>query len=63
MTISQIKKCAFVFALPPYFVEYARNISHMEVLIRVKYEITDSVRSLIPIMTELAVWGNSLNSK
>ncbi|MCD7806367.1 MAG: winged helix-turn-helix transcriptional regulator [Lachnospiraceae bacterium] len=32
----------------------------MEVPIRVEYEITDSVRSLIPILTELAVWGNNL---
>ncbi|MCD7749547.1 MAG: winged helix-turn-helix transcriptional regulator [Oscillospiraceae bacterium] len=35
----------------------------MEVPIRVEYEITDAVRSLIPILSELAVWGSNLNSK
>ncbi|MCD8214196.1 MAG: helix-turn-helix transcriptional regulator [Clostridiales bacterium] len=35
----------------------------MEVPIRVEYEITDSVRSLIPILSELALWGNSLKCR
>ncbi len=33
---------------------------YVEVPIRVEYEITDTVRSLMPIMTELAVWGSKL---
>ncbi len=33
---------------------------YAEVPIRVEYEITDSTRSLIPILTELAKWGNTL---
>ena len=37
-----------------------KRSEYMEVPIRVEYEITDSVRSLIPILMELAVWGNSL---
>jgi len=37
-----------------------KRTEYMEVPIRVEYEITDSVRSLIPILTEFAVWGNSL---
>lgn len=40
-----------------------KRTEYMEVPVRVEYEITDSVRSLIPILTELAVWGNGLNSK
>ena len=40
-----------------------KRSEYLEVPIRVEYEITDSVRSLIPILTELAVWGNSLNKK
>lgn len=40
-----------------------KRSEYMEVPIRVEYEITDSVRSLIPILMELAVWGNSLNNK
>lgn len=35
----------------------------MEIPIRVEYEITDSVRSLIPILSELALWGNSLKCR
>lgn len=35
----------------------------MEVPIRVEYEITDSVHSLIPILSELALWGNSLKCR
>ncbi|MCD8306934.1 MAG: helix-turn-helix transcriptional regulator [Clostridia bacterium] len=31
---------------------------YMEVPVRVEYEITESVQSLIPILTELAIWGN-----
>ncbi|MCD7847479.1 MAG: helix-turn-helix transcriptional regulator [Oscillospiraceae bacterium] len=37
-----------------------KRTEYMEVPIRVEYEITDSVRSLIPILTELAVWGSRL---
>ncbi|MCD8295641.1 MAG: helix-turn-helix transcriptional regulator [Clostridia bacterium] len=32
---------------------------YMEVPVRVEYEITGSVRSLTPILAELAVWGSS----
>ena len=32
---------------------------YSEVPIRVEYEVTDAVRSLMPILTELAVWGNN----
>ncbi len=38
-----------------------KRTEYMEVPIRVEYEITDSVHSLIPILTELAIWGNCLN--
>ncbi len=34
---------------------------YAEVPIRVEYETTDSARSLIPILAELARWGNTLN--
>ncbi len=37
-----------------------KRTEYMEVPIRVEYEITDSVRSLIPILTQLAVWRNGL---
>ncbi|MCD7724717.1 MAG: winged helix-turn-helix transcriptional regulator [Clostridiales bacterium] len=37
-----------------------KRTEYVEVPIRVEYEITDSVRSLIPILTELAVWGSNL---
>ncbi len=37
-----------------------KRTEYMEVPIRVEYEITDSVRSLIPILTELAAWGSKL---
>lgn len=37
-----------------------KRSEYMEVPIRVEYEITDSVRSLIPILIEFATWGNSL---
>ncbi|MCD8085726.1 MAG: helix-turn-helix transcriptional regulator [Clostridiales bacterium] len=40
-----------------------KRTEYMEVPIRVEYEVTDSVRSLIPILTELAVWGSSLDQK
>ncbi|MCC8015726.1 MAG: helix-turn-helix transcriptional regulator [Eubacterium sp.] len=40
-----------------------KRSEYMEVPIRVEYEITDSVRSLIPILSELALWGNSLKSR
>ncbi|MCD8160301.1 MAG: helix-turn-helix transcriptional regulator [Clostridiales bacterium] len=40
-----------------------KRTEYLEVPIRVEYEITDSVRSLIPILTELAVWGSSLDQK
>ena len=40
-----------------------KRTEYMEVPIRVEYEITDLVRSLMPIMTELALWGNSLNNQ
>ncbi len=33
---------------------------YAEVPIRVEYEITDTVSSLIPILAELASWGNNL---
>ncbi|MCD8286989.1 MAG: helix-turn-helix transcriptional regulator [Clostridia bacterium] len=35
---------------------------YMEVPVRVEYEITDSVQSLIPILAELAVWSNDFLS-
>ncbi|MCD7729120.1 MAG: helix-turn-helix transcriptional regulator [Clostridia bacterium] len=37
-----------------------KRTEYLEVPVRVEYEITDAVRSLIPILTELAVWGNSI---
>ncbi|MCD7763608.1 MAG: helix-turn-helix transcriptional regulator [Lachnospiraceae bacterium] len=37
-----------------------KRMEYLEVPVRVEYEITDSVRSLIPILTELAVWGSKL---
>ena len=37
-----------------------KRTEYLQVPIRVEYEITDSVRSLIPILVEFAVWGNSL---
>lgn len=37
-----------------------KRTEYMEVPVRVEYEITDSVRSLIPILTELAAWGGNL---
>ncbi|MCD8317123.1 MAG: helix-turn-helix transcriptional regulator, partial [Eggerthellaceae bacterium] len=37
-----------------------KRTEYMEVPIRVEYEITDSVRSLIPILAELAAWGSTL---
>ncbi|MCD7856869.1 MAG: helix-turn-helix transcriptional regulator [Clostridiales bacterium] len=40
-----------------------KRTEYMEVPIRVEYEITDSVRAPIPILTELAIWGNGLNRK
>ena len=40
-----------------------KRTEYLEVPIRVEYEITDAVRSLIPILKELAVWGNDLNGK
>ncbi len=40
-----------------------KRTEYMEVPIRVEYEITDYARSLIPILTELAVWGISLNNQ
>ncbi len=33
---------------------------YAEVPIRVEYEITDTTQSLIPILAELAAWGNNL---
>ncbi len=39
-----------------------KRMEYMEVPIRVEYDITDSVRSLIPILTELALWGNNLGT-
>ncbi len=40
-----------------------KRTEYLEVPIRVEYEITDAVRSLMPILTELAVWGSSLDQK
>ncbi len=40
-----------------------KRTEYMEVPIRVEYEITDSVRALKPILTDLAVWGNNLTRK
>lgn len=40
-----------------------KRTEYMEVPIRVEYEITDSIRSLMPILTEAAVWENSLDQK
>lgn len=40
-----------------------KRMEYMEVPIRVEYEITDAVRSLMPILMELAVWQNDLNNK
>ncbi|MCC8069091.1 MAG: helix-turn-helix transcriptional regulator [Ruminococcus sp.] len=37
-----------------------KRTEYLEVPIRVEYEITDDVRSLIPILMELAVWGSNL---
>lgn len=37
-----------------------KRTEYLEVPIRVEYEITGSVRSLIPILVDFAVWGNSL---
>ncbi len=37
-----------------------KRTEYTEVPIRVEYEITDTVRSLIPILTELALWGSQL---
>ncbi|MCC8168995.1 MAG: helix-turn-helix transcriptional regulator [Oscillospiraceae bacterium] len=34
-----------------------KRSEYMEVPIRVEYEITDKVQSLIPILSELALWG------
>ncbi|MCD8002166.1 MAG: helix-turn-helix transcriptional regulator [Oscillospiraceae bacterium] len=34
-----------------------KRTEYLEVPIRVEYEIADSVRSLIPILAELAAWG------
>lgn len=39
-----------------------KRTEYLEVPIRVEYEITDSVRSLIPILTELAVWRSNLKN-
>lgn len=39
-----------------------KRSEYLEVPIRVEYEITDVVRSLIPILTELAVWGSNLKN-
>ncbi len=40
-----------------------KRTEYLEVPVRVEYEITDSVHSLIPILTELAVWGSKINSR
>ena len=40
-----------------------KRTGYTEAPIRVEYEITDNVRSLIPILTELAVWGSNLTKK
>lgn len=40
-----------------------KRTEYLEVPVRVEYEITDAVRALIPILTELAVWGSGLNEK
>ena len=37
-----------------------KRMEYLEVPVRVEYEITDSVRSLIPILTGFAVWGSKL---
>lgn len=37
-----------------------KRTEYMEVPIRVEYEVTDAVRSLTPILAELAVWGSQL---
>ncbi len=39
-----------------------KRTEYVEVPIRVEYEITDNVRSLIPILAELAVWGTNLKN-
>ena len=40
-----------------------KRTEYLEVPIRVEYEITDSVRALIPILADLAVWGNTLKNQ
>ncbi|MCD7777656.1 MAG: helix-turn-helix transcriptional regulator [Clostridiales bacterium] len=40
-----------------------KRTEYLEVPVRVEYEITDAVRSLIPILTELAVWGSKLKKQ
>ncbi len=40
-----------------------KRTEYMEVPVRVEYEITDSAKSLMPILAELAVWGNDLKNK
>ncbi len=39
-----------------------KRVEYVEVPIRVEYEITDAARSLIPVLTDLAVWANNLNN-
>lgn len=38
-----------------------KRTEYVEVPIRVEYEITDTVHALMPILAELAAWGNGLN--
>ncbi len=35
-----------------------KRTEYMEVPVRVEYETTDSVKTLVPILSELAAWGN-----
>ncbi len=40
-----------------------KRTEYMEVPVRVEYEITDAVRTLFPILTELAAWGSQLKAR
>ncbi len=39
-----------------------KRTEYLEVPIRVEYEVTDAVTSLVPILTELAAWESKLKS-
>ncbi|MCC8191844.1 MAG: helix-turn-helix transcriptional regulator [Ruminococcus sp.] len=40
-----------------------KRTEFLEIPVRVEYEITDAVRSLMPILTELAVWESKLENQ